>query len=223
MKELSLLEIGSGEGHVPLGAKRALSHDGISVSVTLLDRRWTHLPAGDVASVCGDAMRLPFRDDAFDVVSCSLFAHHFDPEQLRLIVAESLRVSRRAVFINDLIRSRLHLLLVYLGLPLFRSRITWHDAPASVKRGLYDSRNQVASFRITGTSTQRHRATCCFAWECSSGSDGSDVSRIVLDEFRPRSDRWGPAGTSAAITAATSRRQDSAARSWRLSSPEGLR
>ncbi len=47
---------------------------------------------------------------------------------------ESLRVSRRAVLINDLIRSRLHLLLVYLGLPLFRSRITWHDAPASVRR-----------------------------------------------------------------------------------------
>jgi hypothetical protein len=38
------------------------------------------------------------------------------------------------VLINDLIRSRLHLLLVYLGLPLFRSRITWHDAPASVRR-----------------------------------------------------------------------------------------
>jgi len=27
-----------------------------------------------------------------------------------------------------------HLALVYLGLPLFRSRITWHDAPASVRR-----------------------------------------------------------------------------------------
>jgi hypothetical protein len=47
---------------------------------------------------------------------------------------ESLRVSRRAVVINDLIRSRLHLVLTYLGLPLFRSRITWHDAPASVRR-----------------------------------------------------------------------------------------
>jgi hypothetical protein len=27
-----------------------------------------------------------------------------------------------------------HLGLVYLGLPLFRSRITWHDAPASVRQ-----------------------------------------------------------------------------------------
>ncbi len=133
MKELSLLEIGSGGGDVPLAAKRALKHDGIALNVTLLDRRWTHLPANSAPSVCGDAVRLPFRDGAFDVVSCSLFAHHFDPEPLRNIVVEALRVSRRAVLINDLIRSRLHVLLVYLGLPLFRSRLTWHDAPASVR------------------------------------------------------------------------------------------
>lgn len=133
VKDLSLLEIGSGEGSVPLSARRSLSRGGITVNVTLLDRRWTHLPAGGVASVCGDAMQLPFRDNAFDVVSCTLFAHHFAPEHLRLVIAESLRVSSRAVLINDLIRNPLHLLLVYLGLPLFRGRITWHDAPASVK------------------------------------------------------------------------------------------
>ena len=133
VKELSLLEIGSGAGDVPLSAKRVLNRDGITLNVTLLDRRWTHLPAIDGTSVCGDAMRLPFCDSAFDVVSCTLFAHHFDPHPLHLVMAEALRVSRRAVLINDLIRSRMHVLLVYLGLPLFRSRLTWHDAPASVK------------------------------------------------------------------------------------------
>ncbi len=132
-EKLSLLEIGSGVGDVPLSAKCSLKKEGITLTVTLLDRRWTHLPAGSLDSVCGDAMRLPFRDNAFDVVSCSLFAHHFDPEPLRLLIAEASRVAREAVLINDLIRSRLHLLLVYFGLPLFRSRITRHDAPASVR------------------------------------------------------------------------------------------
>jgi ubiquinone/menaquinone biosynthesis C-methylase UbiE len=128
------LEIGAGLGDVPLRVRGALQQDGVSLQVTLLDRLWSHLPANSAPAIAGDAMRLPFRDDAFDVVSCSLFAHHFEPETLPLLVQEALRVARRAVLINDLIRSRLHLGLVYLGLPLFASRITWHDAPASVRR-----------------------------------------------------------------------------------------
>jgi ubiquinone/menaquinone biosynthesis C-methylase UbiE len=132
--ELSLLEIGAGLGDVPLGALRALKSDGIGLQVTLLDRVRSHLPQNEVRAVLGDAVHLPFKDDAFDVVSCSLFAHHFEPETLSLLAKEALRVSKRAVLINDLIRSRVHLAMVYLGLPLFHSRITWHDAPASVRR-----------------------------------------------------------------------------------------
>jgi hypothetical protein len=63
-----------------------------------------------------------------------LFAHHLEPDTLRSFAQDALRVCRRAVLINDLIRSPIHLGLVYAGLPLFRSRITWHDAPASVRR-----------------------------------------------------------------------------------------
>jgi SAM-dependent methyltransferase len=133
-RRLSILEVGAGAGDVPLEAQRVLAGDGIGLQVTLLDRWWSHLPRGGPASVAGDALRLPFRDGTFDVVSCSLLAHHFEPGTLVNFASESLRVCRHAVLINDLIRSRLHLLLVYLGLPLFSSRITWHDAPASVRR-----------------------------------------------------------------------------------------
>ena len=134
MSKLSVLEVGSGLGDVPLSAKCKLARLGIELQITLLDRLWSHLPAGGPASVSGDAMRLPFRNASFDVVSCSLFAHHFEPAELPHFVSEALRVSRQAVLINDLVRSPLHLTLVYLGLPLFRSRITWNDAPASVRR-----------------------------------------------------------------------------------------
>lgn len=132
--ELSLLEVGAGLGDVPLSAQRAVEKDGIRLQVTLLDRVWSHLPTNGTPAVAGDAMRLPFRDDTFDVLSCSLFAHHFEPDTLPLVVREALRVCRHAFLINDLIRNRLHLGLVYIGLPLFRSPITWHDAPASVRR-----------------------------------------------------------------------------------------
>lgn len=133
-RELSLLEVGAGAGHVPLVAREKLRQEGIEVRVTLLDRVPAHLPANGTASVVGDALRLPFGDGSFDVVSCSLLAHHFNPAMLVAFAAESRRVCRRAVIINDLIRSRSHLLLTYFGLPLFRSRITWHDAPASVRQ-----------------------------------------------------------------------------------------
>lgn len=157
-KKLSLLEVGAGTGDVPLLAKRALARRGIELQVTLVDRRWSHLPGDCVASVAGDALRLPFSDGAFDVVSSSLFAHHLEPEELRRFALESLRVCRRAVLINDLIRSRLHLGLVYAGLPLFRSRITWHDAPASVRRAYTrrEMRSILAGLPASRITVSRH-------------------------------------------------------------------
>ena len=73
-------------------------------------------------------------------------------------MSEALRVCRRAVIINDLIRSRLHLLLVYLGLPLFRSRITWHDAPASVRAAysIGEMRSLLSAFNAHKTEVSRH-------------------------------------------------------------------
>jgi SAM-dependent methyltransferase len=156
--ELSLLEIGAGNGDVPLSAKRALAKRGIKLDVTLLDRRWSHLPRNGTSSVVSDAMRMPFPDNSFDVVSNSLFAHHFDPEPLKTVMEESLRVCRRAVIINDLIRSRLHLLLVFLGIPLFRSRITWHDAPASVRAAysVAEMRSVVSALGASRVELSRH-------------------------------------------------------------------
>lgn len=84
--------------------------------------------------VVGDALALPFDDGAFDLVSCSLFAHHLDAPQLAQFVRESLRVSRRALLINDLIRHPLHLALAFAGFPLMRSRVAWLDGLTSVRR-----------------------------------------------------------------------------------------
>ncbi len=133
-RALSLLEVGAGAGDVPLAAQRTLNRDGIALQVTLLDRAWSHLPGNGVPAVVGEALHLPFRDETFDVVSCCLLAHHFEPDQLQHFATEALRVCRRAVLINDLIRSPLHLALVYMGFPLYLSPITRHDGPASVRR-----------------------------------------------------------------------------------------
>ena len=155
---LSVLEVGSGRGDVPLAAKRNLRRLGIDLQVTLLDRMWSHLPQDGVSAVAADTLRLPFGDGTFDVVSSSLFAHHFDPQELAVVAGEALRVSRQAVLINDLLRSRLHLGLVYLSLPLFRSSITWKDAPASVRRAytVAEMRSLLARLPTSRVEVSRH-------------------------------------------------------------------
>ena len=81
-----------------------------------------------------DALSAPFADSSFDLVSCSLFVHHLSPEVVVEFAREALRVCRLAVLVNDLVRHPLHLALAYAGAPLYRSRITRNDAPASVKQ-----------------------------------------------------------------------------------------
>ena len=133
-RSLRLLEVGAGNGQVPIAARGRLAQHDIELRITLLDRVASHLPRNGVAAVAADAMQLPFRDGAFDVVAFNLVMHHFEPEALECVAREALRVCRVAVLINDVIRSPMHLALTYAGLPLFRSPLTWHDAPASVRR-----------------------------------------------------------------------------------------
>ncbi len=134
---LSLLEVAAGAGYVPQAAGRRMEKIGTQLRVTLLDRAHSHLTnssCNGTSAVAGDALALPFADGSFDIVSCCLFVHHLEPHELVQFVNEGLRVCRSAVIINDVIRDPVHLALVYLSLPLYRSRFTHHDAPASVRR-----------------------------------------------------------------------------------------
>ncbi len=130
---LSMLEVAAGSSYVPEACRQSLGGSGLKLDITLLDRAPSHLQNG-ARAVAANALALPFRDSSFDVVSSTLFAHHLSPEELVRFVVEAQRVCRSAVLINDLIRNPLHLALVYAGLPLFRSRLTHHDAPASVRQ-----------------------------------------------------------------------------------------
>jgi len=133
LKRVTLLEVAAGFGEVPRTAGLQLARRGITLDITDLDRVPSHLRPRHRA-LAADALALPFRDSTFDMVSCSLFAHHLQPEELRQFATEALRVSRHAFVINDLIRHPLHLALVYAGFPLMRSYVSRVDGVASVKR-----------------------------------------------------------------------------------------
>jgi ubiquinone/menaquinone biosynthesis C-methylase UbiE len=158
---LSLLDVASGSGFTPKAARESLRQRGITIRVTLMDRAHSHLRNGSgipIHAVAGDALALPFADSSFDVVSCCLFVHHLQPPELVRFVEEGLRVSRLAVLINDLVRHPVHLALVYAGLPLFHSRLTHHDAPASVKQAYTpeDMRTILRQTRAARVEIRRH-------------------------------------------------------------------
>jgi ubiquinone/menaquinone biosynthesis C-methylase UbiE len=132
-RHFSVLEVAAGFGEVPRMAARQLQQQGITFEITDLDVVRSHLTPGHRA-VVADALALPFCDASFDLVSCSLFAHHLEPDDVARFGAEASRVCRCAVLINDLIRHPLHLALVYAGFPLMRSYVSRNDGVASVKR-----------------------------------------------------------------------------------------
>jgi ubiquinone/menaquinone biosynthesis C-methylase UbiE len=153
---VSMLEVAAGTGYVPERAREKLVHDGIKLEVTLLDRTPSHLVNGHRA-VAGDVLALPFRDASFDLVGSVIFLHHLPPGQVIQSVNEALRVCRTAVLINDLVRDPVHLALVYAGLPLFRSRLTHHDAPASVRQAYTSAEMRDLLKRTSATRIEIHR------------------------------------------------------------------
>jgi ubiquinone/menaquinone biosynthesis C-methylase UbiE len=157
--ELSFLEVASGKGFVVQTLAAELQREGTRLNITLLDRATSHLPKnGSIPKIVADAIRIPFRDSSFDVVSSSLFVHHLAPEAAVAFAREALRVSKVAVLVHDLIRDPLHLAFAYAGVPLYRSRITRNDAPASVRQA-YTEAEMRKHFEKGGASKveiQRH-------------------------------------------------------------------
>jgi len=147
---IEMLEVAAGSADVALSAQFALYNEGITLAITALDRSPLHLP-GAISRVVGDALSLPFPDNSFDVVSSGLFAHHLSPEDVVEFAKEALRVARTAVLINDLIRHPLHLALVYAGVPMYRSRLTRHDAPASVRQA-YTPEEMCTMLKLTSAA-----------------------------------------------------------------------
>lgn len=94
----------------------------------------------EITLVRADATALPFAPGAADVVTASLTLHHLEPDGAVAALREMAAAARRAVVVNDLLRTRLALALVWLATRLLRCHpISRHDGPLSVRRA-YSSR-----------------------------------------------------------------------------------
>jgi ubiquinone/menaquinone biosynthesis C-methylase UbiE len=102
-------------------------------SLTLARRTVAAYP--EVLLVRGEASALPCREGAADVVTSGLTLHHLEPHQAVASLREMSTVARLGVVVNDLLRRRLSLGLVWLATRVFRCHpISRHDGPLSVRR-----------------------------------------------------------------------------------------
>src|ERR1700736_5637063 len=108
-----VLDVGSGAGDGPLALVRDGALRGVELHVTCLDRSEQMLaiarraagaePALDFVRADGES--LPFGDGAFDVVTCTLALHHFEPDAARALLREIRRVAHVSPVVCDLRRS----------------------------------------------------------------------------------------------------------------------
>ncbi len=162
---LELLDVGTGAADLPLAIVRyaaALDRE-LRVTAIDLDPDTTAIAARAACRCDGvrvlraDARRLPFEDGAFDLVSASMFLHHFEHREVVQLLRGFRRVARCAVVINDLRRHLVPWAFIQLVSRLTaRSRMYVHDAPLSVLRG-FTPRELALAARQAGVRAEPRR------------------------------------------------------------------
>lgn len=143
LETFSVLDVGAGSGELlrtiaefARKQKRkaqlfGLELNAVSVAAILRDSK----NYKEICAVRGNALNLPFADNSFDYVICSLFTHHFTDENVVRILSEMNRISRRNIFIIDLHRHRAAYLLYKMFCAVFRiSPLVREDGLLSILR-----------------------------------------------------------------------------------------
>jgi ubiquinone/menaquinone biosynthesis C-methylase UbiE len=140
---LTIADVGGGQGDLAVRLVEWARRGGRRVRVLVVDRdpdllaiaaarraRWP-----EIVPVRADADALPLADGAIDVAVMALTLHHLEPDAAARALAGMRAAARRGLVVNDLLRSRLSLLLVGLATRLVaRHPISRHDGPLSVRR-----------------------------------------------------------------------------------------
>jgi 2-polyprenyl-3-methyl-5-hydroxy-6-metoxy-1,4-benzoquinol methylase len=153
-RTLDLIDIGAGSGEVARRLCAWADQRGIDLHITLIDIHpdtcavaaafHQHEPRITVRQ--GDAFAL--EANGCDIVTASLFTHHFPADLLPPLVSAMARAARIGVVINDLQRHRFAWLAISLATRLLsRNRMIRHDAPLSVRRGFH--RSELEALRNT--------------------------------------------------------------------------
>ena len=141
----SLLDIGAASGDTARVIRRAYP----AARITSLDYNETNLGAAPYPKIIANAFDLPFNDESFDFVLCSLFLHHFSDEEVVSLLSSFYRIAKRALVVCDLERH----ILPFLFLPATRGIFKWNDI--TVRDGKISVR---AAFRRNELETLARKA-----------------------------------------------------------------
>ncbi len=90
----------------------------------------------EIRSIRGDVLELPFAENSFDYVICSLFTHHFKDDQIVEILKSISAIARKKVFVIDLHRHpAAYILFRMITKVLMVSKLVRDDGALSVLRG----------------------------------------------------------------------------------------
>lgn len=140
--QLSILDVGAGSGDINGPLLRWATRQDIQLRITLLDLHPDTCALAEkyyrseprVRVVQGDALHLAIHQ--VDIVTASLFLHHFPAAHLPAIFKSMLGVAQLGVVVNDLHRHPVAWLFISGATRLFsRNRLIRYDAPLSVWRG----------------------------------------------------------------------------------------
>ncbi|MFC7667526.1 methyltransferase domain-containing protein [Hymenobacter humi] len=142
-RPLRLADLGSGGGDTLRHIARWARKHRIAVELTGIDANQFMLDYATAKSVDYpetsyrrfDIFSPEFQAEPYDVLTCSLFCHHFTNEELVPLLQQWQRQARVAVVINDLHRHWLaYYSIKWLTRLLGGSYLVKHDAPLSVAR-----------------------------------------------------------------------------------------
>lgn len=139
-RRLVVVDVGAGTPGLARRLLRWACASGRAMRVILVDRGPTGFPVSPderngITEVIADARALPFREGAVDVTTMSLTLHHLEPDDAVHALREMGRVGRLGLVVNDLLRTRISLALVWLATRVVaRHPISRNDGPLSVRR-----------------------------------------------------------------------------------------
>ena len=167
LKEFSVLDVGAGSGELlrviaefTRKTDRKCFLNGLELNArsanAILEESKNF---AEITVIRGNALNLPFADDAFDFVICSLFTHHFINENVTKILKEMMRVARRKIYVIDLHRHRTSYFLYTKFLsPIIRSSLVRTDGALSILRSFTPSEleNLARNAGLSNISVKRH-------------------------------------------------------------------